>query len=86
MRTYKITVYKAADGHRWRMKAGNGRIVADSGEAYGTRLACEKAVVNLCGGKIIPGDGTWEGDFYYPGLCYFNHDLSRKRVATKARP
>lgn len=30
-------VYPAADGYRWRLKAANGRIIADSGEAYAKR-------------------------------------------------
>ncbi len=29
-----IEVYRAEDGFRWRWQAGNGRIMADSGEAY----------------------------------------------------
>lgn len=27
-------VYPAKDGYRWHLKAGNGEIVAESGEAY----------------------------------------------------
>lgn len=34
MKRPKFVVYKAADGYRWRLMAANGRIVADSGEAY----------------------------------------------------
>ena len=30
----KITVYRAADGWRWRARADNGEIVSESGEAY----------------------------------------------------
>ena len=26
--------YQAKDGHRWRLRSGNGRIIAESGEAY----------------------------------------------------
>lgn len=29
-----VTVYPAKDGYRWHAKARNGRIVAESGEAY----------------------------------------------------
>lgn len=39
MRLFKTHVYKAKDGFRWRLKSGNGRIVAESGEAYKTRAA-----------------------------------------------
>jgi len=30
----KIHIYKAKDGWRWRAVARNGKITADSGEAY----------------------------------------------------
>jgi uncharacterized protein YegP (UPF0339 family) len=30
----KITVYRAADGWRWRARADNGEIVSESAEAY----------------------------------------------------
>lgn len=55
MKTYTITVYKAADGWRWRMKAANGRLVADSGEAYVSRRAAERAAHALAGAEIIVG-------------------------------
>lgn len=32
-----FVVYLARDGWRWRLKARNGRIVAESGEAYKRR-------------------------------------------------
>ncbi len=35
-----VTVYKAKDGYRWRAKSRNGRIVAESGEAYVRKAAC----------------------------------------------
>lgn len=38
MRHYRLTTYEAKDGHRWRLVAPNGRIMADGGEAY-TRAA-----------------------------------------------
>jgi len=34
---YFHTIYKARDGWRWRVKARNGKIVADSGEGYAKR-------------------------------------------------
>lgn len=43
MKTYTITVYEARDGWRWHMKAANGRIVADSGEAYSTERGARAA-------------------------------------------
>lgn len=47
MKVYTITVYRAADGWRWRMKAANGRVVADSGEAYTSRRGAERAAYAL---------------------------------------
>lgn len=41
MKGYEVHIYKAADGWRWRMKSGNGKIVADSGEAYATKSGCK---------------------------------------------
>jgi len=43
IKTYTIVVYQAADGWRWRMKARNGRIVADSAEAYKKKLSAIEA-------------------------------------------
>jgi len=44
---YKIATWKALDGWRWRMVAPNGRIVAESGEAYSRRSGCIKAAERL---------------------------------------
>ncbi len=33
----KIEVYQAKDGWRWRKVGGNGKITADSGEAYSSK-------------------------------------------------
>lgn len=43
----KATVYKAKDGYRWRLTASNGRILADSGEAYVRRYECKLALQRL---------------------------------------
>lgn len=32
-----VSVYRAADGWRWRRRAANGKIVAESGEGYGDK-------------------------------------------------
>lgn len=40
----KIEIYEATDGFRWRLKARNGKVLADSGESYKKRLAVCKAV------------------------------------------
>ncbi len=36
MRHPVLEVYKAKDGYRWRLKAANHKIIAESGEAYGS--------------------------------------------------
>ena len=37
--------YKDALGNwRWRLRAGNGRIIADSGEGYVTLAGCDHAI------------------------------------------
>ena len=47
-------VYKSADGWRWRIKAANGRIVADGGEAYARRAGATRAVAGLI--RILAAD------------------------------
>lgn len=43
----KFEVYRdVAGGHRWRLKAGNGEIVATS-ESYITRSAAKKSAENV---------------------------------------
>lgn len=37
-------IWKAKDGWRWRLKAANGRIVAESGEAYTRKGDARKAM------------------------------------------
>lgn len=39
----KCHIYKADDGWRWHLIAQNGRIVAESGEAYEQRGKCMRA-------------------------------------------
>ena len=41
----KFHVYKDSAGdYRWRLKAKNGQIVADSGEGYTTLSACKYGI------------------------------------------
>jgi uncharacterized protein YegP (UPF0339 family) len=40
-------LYKAADGWRWRLVAANGRIIADSGEAYTRRYDAARAITRV---------------------------------------
>lgn len=45
-------IYKARDGWRWRVKARNGRIIAESGEAYTRKYDCNLAMYRLIHGVI----------------------------------
>lgn len=48
-----ISVYRASDGWRWRLKASNGRKVADSGEAYASQANALRAAKRLAGAVIV---------------------------------
>ena len=54
----KAEVYQAADGWRWRIRARNGRIVADSGESYRRREDAERGLqitLETDAAKLVPG-------------------------------
>lgn len=40
----RFVSYPAKDGYRWRLLAGNHKIIAESGEAYTTRHDCHEAI------------------------------------------
>lgn len=42
-----ITIYRASDGWRWRARTRNGRIIADSGEAYVSKSNAENGITAL---------------------------------------
>jgi uncharacterized protein YegP (UPF0339 family) len=47
--------YKDAKGEwRWRLKASNGRILADSGEGYTTEQACKDDINRVKGSSGAP--------------------------------
>ncbi len=47
-REYQFHVYPDAVGEwRWHLKAGNGRIVADSGEGYTRQQDCIRSLANF---------------------------------------
>ena len=46
MNAPKFKVYKAKDGWRWHLKAGNGRIIAQ-GEAHTRKADAERAVATV---------------------------------------
>lgn len=43
----RFLVYQSADGWRWHLLAANGRIVADSGEAYSRERDAVRAVKRI---------------------------------------
>ena len=57
---YEFTIYRdSAGGFRWRLQAGNNRIVADSGESYVERSGAKQAaerVRNAIGGAQITNE------------------------------
>lgn len=63
MTTPKLIVYEARDGWRWRLKATNGRIIADSGEAYtrfsGVRRAVKAFLLMRCPKVMFPKGKRW---------------------------
>ena len=51
----KFHIYKDYKGEwRWRLKAANGKILADSGESYTTKQACREDVQLIKGASSSP--------------------------------
>ena len=51
----KYHVYKDASGEwRWRLKAANGNIVADSGEGYSAKADCVAGIQSVKGSGGAP--------------------------------
>jgi uncharacterized protein YegP (UPF0339 family) len=46
-RKAKIEKFQSKDGFRWRLLATNGRIIADSAEAYSSASALRRAVESV---------------------------------------
>lgn len=44
---YAFQIFEGKDGFRWRLVAGNGRIVADGSEAYSSRQHVDRAVDSI---------------------------------------
>lgn len=44
---YEINAWLAIDGWRWHLLAQNGKIIAESGEAYATRSGCVRSIKRL---------------------------------------
>lgn len=53
----KIVIYEAKDGWRWHLKSSNGKITAESGEAYSTKRNVKNAVnrlsINVFTAKVV---------------------------------
>lgn len=52
MPVVRIEVFQSADGWRWRMRARNGEIVAQS-ESYTRRESAEDTATMLTGAKLV---------------------------------
>jgi uncharacterized protein YegP (UPF0339 family) len=51
----KFQIYKDSRNEwRWRLKAANGKIVADSSEGYATKQACLHGIELVKGSTNIP--------------------------------
>lgn len=51
----KYGVYKDAKGEfRWRLRAGNGKVIGDSGEGYLNRADCLHAIMLVKGSFAAP--------------------------------
>lgn len=48
-----IDIYKAKDGWRWRVHAKNGKIVAESGEGYTSRVRCLVGASAALKGRLV---------------------------------
>lgn len=50
----RFQIYKDKKGEfRWRLRASNGKIVADSGEGYSDENACRHAIGAIRGGAAM---------------------------------
>ena len=47
----RFELYRDSRGRfRWRLKAGNGRVIATANEAYNTKAACRQAIERVRSG------------------------------------
>lgn len=62
----KVEFYRDVAGDwRWRIKAANGRILADSGEGYKRRRSCEEGFSTVTSEAVawvqeFPLEGRWK--------------------------
>ena len=51
----RFEIYRTHDGEwRWRLRAANGNVVADSGEGYRRREDCEHGIDLVKGASVAP--------------------------------
>lgn len=49
----RFTIYRDFVGRwRWRCVAGNGKVLADSGQGYSRRIDCVRGLEIVCGDKV----------------------------------
>ena len=49
----KVSIFKGADGWRWRVRAGNGRIISTSGEAFAKKGNAKRAAQRVTGQEPV---------------------------------
>jgi uncharacterized protein len=53
----KFHIYKDSTGEwRWRLKAANGKIVADSGEGYPSKQSCRNGIDLVKAAMVVEDD------------------------------
>jgi uncharacterized protein YegP (UPF0339 family) len=69
--TYHVDTYdenvRTEHQWRWRVRATNGRILADSGEAYGRLRNCAHGASLVTGIKVPAKSGDWVRGRYVMG-------------------
>lgn len=65
MKRAKVTIYKAKDGWRWRLQAGNNRIIAEGGEAYTRQRDVYRALAAVSEAMALVLD-AWEEEDDWP--------------------
>lgn len=63
----RCIIYKDHAGEwRWHLKARNGRIIAESGEGYTRRKACERAAYRMAGADVASAFHYHKGPEIHP--------------------
>lgn len=59
----RLVFYRAADGHRWKFVASNGRVLADGGQGYSRRADAVKCAERVTG-RVVDGPKAFTGPRY----------------------